>query len=119
MQLTFTFKQSTTTKILPILESDNIQSMSPESSQPKFRRPNWSYSGRLAGSGQKGQILAGWPELARKTGSGQSIPARTARQIWPKNPGQIPAVLARIQSTHIPTKLSGFRPLSRILAIVA
>jgi hypothetical protein len=31
MQSTFTIKQSTTTEILPILESDNIWSMLPES----------------------------------------------------------------------------------------
>jgi len=89
-QSTFTFKQPTTIKILPVSESDNIRLMSPESGHPRFRRPIWPDrpdSGHLIGSGQKGWIPAIWPDLAREPDPGRPWPERPVPgRLWPERP---------------------------------
>jgi hypothetical protein len=59
-------------------------------------------SDHLIGFGQKGQIPGKEPDSGR---------------IWPERPD--PGRQAGIRLSQIPTKLSGFWPLSRILAILA
>jgi hypothetical protein len=80
------FKQSTIIEILSVPKSDSIRimssesgnrilSLSPESGQPRFRRP---YSGWLAGSGQNIPArMASRPDLASRSGQN----GRLARQI--------------------------------------
>jgi hypothetical protein len=112
---------------------DGIRPPSPESGQPDSgdqsdriwpERPD---SVRLAGSSQRAGFR---PTLAREVGSRPTL-AREARsrsalardagsrpalagRIWPD-----PASLAEIRLSQIPTKLSRFRLLSQILAILA
>jgi hypothetical protein len=75
---------------LPVLESDNIQLMSPESGDGI--RPPSLESGQQDSDDQSGRIPAGWPN-----GFGQIRPD-----------GRNPATFTEIQLSQIPTKLSGF-----------
>jgi hypothetical protein len=88
-QSTFTFKQPTTIEILLVLESDNIRLMSPESGDG-IQPPSPKSS--------QPRFRPERPDLAREPDFGR---------------------LAGIRLSQIPTKLSGFRHLSRILAILA
>jgi hypothetical protein len=77
-----------------------IRPPSPESGQPRFWRPIWPDLAR--------PWPESWPALAREAGSGQIRPA-----------GRNPATFAGIRPSQISTKLSGIRPISRILAVLA